>query len=143
MIAIESGIYTALFTRIGAFAAARVPPIPVAYPGVEFDPPTGAGKMWLEVSVFPNTTLAYAWSNNGPNEYRGFLQVGVVRRPGVGGVKPVLDLAAALIASVPKGAVAGDATITDEGSMASVLIADDRLTVPCTFRYRALSARTI
>lgn len=136
---IETDIYAGLFVAIEAFADARS--IPVAFPGRSFTPPTGGGKYWLEVAVFPNATLPYAWSDEGPNEYRGFVQVGVVQRPNNVGVFGVLNLAAALIEALPKGFVAGPATLTEEASMSSVLIADDRITVPCSFYYRALTSR--
>lgn len=114
---------------LATFATAQG--IPVAWPGVVFEPP--ATGSWLEMAWFPNETVNLTFGDG--SQYRGFGQVSCCCRPG-GGDGIALALADAVIAAFPKGTQLGIARVERKPWASSELSAPDRIAVPVTVRYQ-------
>lgn len=122
-------ILTAFLDRLQAFATAKG--LPVAYPGVHFTPPDAG--MWLEAAWFPNETRNLVLGNDG-SQLRGFGQVSCCARPG-SGILPVANLSGEVISHYAKGVLLGVATVEKKPWASSVLIGDERISVPVTVPY--------
>ena len=102
--AAEVAIETALLTEVAAFVSAQSPAvIRVAYPNVEFTPPTvGPTAKWLRASFLPADTLSPFMKHPGPNRHYGFMQVDVFWGVGGGDIAPA-RLAADIIQWFKRG----------------------------------------
>lgn len=129
----DAEIYDAFAVAVSTFAGALSSPLPVSFPDLQFDPP--ATGPWLEVAWFPNETQNYGIGNAGPSIHRGFGQVAVVQRKGVGLVDPMV-LAGGVLAAFAKGTLIGPARVYREGWISSVVQESDRVMLPITIPYR-------
>ena len=121
-----------------AMVAAKFPALPVAYPGLVFDPVKDApGKKWLEVQVFRNVPIDGANPDFAPLD-RGILQITVCVRKGVniahsGGL---LDIANQIRSAFPKNTQFSDGLkITATPYNLSVITEDDRIMLPVSMTY--------
>lgn len=143
---IDADIYDAFATAATVFAAAQSPPLPIAFPGVQFTPPDAGA--WLEAMFFPNETQNYGVGNSGPSQHRGFFQLAVAVRKGVGLVPPA-EVAGAVLAMFEKGTLWGPARVYRKGWISSVVqgsgVAEkvDRLILPVTIPYIASPPRDV
>lgn len=71
--ATEDDITAALFARIAALSL--TPAHPIAWPNVAFNPPPN--NRWLRVNEVPTLSQPVAVSQDGSNDYRGFVQIDV------------------------------------------------------------------
>lgn len=74
--------------------------VPVAWPGIDFDPPNEGA--WIEATLFENDPVDLAIANNGTVLDRGILQLAACGRPGAG-FMDLDDLARRIQAAFPKG----------------------------------------
>jgi hypothetical protein len=132
----DETIFQAFAVLLTTFGQQTSPATPVAYPGINFTPPS-TGE-WIELSWFPNETLNYGIPNDGPSIHRGFVQAMAYTRPGAG-VVGVTQLASAIISTYAKGLEVGGATIERKPWMSSVIQEGDKIMVPVTIPYRAAS----
>ena len=88
---LEAQIAHALLKRLQAMTLS--PPLPVAYPDVNFTKP--ASGMWLETSLFQAPTTGQALGFADSNSYSGFMQLTVVSPQNVG-VIATLQIVAAI-----------------------------------------------
>jgi len=135
---IDAEIYDAFAAAVTTFAGLLSPPLPVAFPNVQFEPPDSGP--WLEVSWFPNETQNYGIGNAGPSIHLGFGQIAVVARKGAGLAVP-MDIAGAALAAFTKGTLLGPARIYRKGWISSVVQEPDRVMIPVTLPYRAAPPR--
>jgi hypothetical protein len=135
---IEAQIASALLRRLQDLTL--TPPLPVAYPDVDFTPPHSG--MWLEAQMFPAPTEAVDIAHDGFNNYTGFLQVTVVA-PEAGGALPPLEVAAQIMRWFRRGTVMEDgaATVTIFKPPYASPTLQDRATTrtPVTIRYQAFA----
>lgn len=129
----DDAIYDDFAGKVGAFAAQFSPPLPVAYPGVNFDPPSSGA--WLEVQWFPNETQNYGTADNAPSLLQGFGQVSVCYRPG-GGIVSGLALATLIIAAFGKGAVLQNVRVYRKPWVSNVISDPERISHPITIPWR-------
>lgn len=131
----DAAIYSAFAVLVTSFAAGLSPPLPVAYPGIPFTPPT-TGE-WLELAWFPNETQNYAMDNAAGAVHSGFFQVAACERPGAG-IMVGATLAGAVVSAFPKGTAFSGATVERKPWISSVLVMDEKLIYPVTVRYRSM-----
>lgn len=113
------------------------PELPIAWPGISFDPSdTG---MWLEVSLFPNEPLDPVWDSDGCALQRGFLQVLVGYRPGLGQVR-ASEIADAVITHFGKGTALGPVIVKKKPWQSPPLTDPEKLYIPITIPYTGLTA---
>ena len=106
--------------------------LPVAYPGVNFTPPTSG--QWLEVAVFRNPEANQPIANRRGVE-QGILQIVLCGRAGIG-VRALLPLMNQVRALYPKGrAFASGHRIVDNANVLSPQIENDRLMLPVSMSY--------
>lgn len=88
--AAEVAIETELLQQVALFAAAQSPnTLRVAYPNVEFTPPTvGPTARWLRATFLPADSQSPFMRHPGPNRHFGFLQVDVFWGIGGGEIAP-------------------------------------------------------
>ncbi len=100
--AAEVAIETELLQQVALFVSAQSPAvIRVAYPNVEFTPPTvGPTVRWLRASFLPADTVSPFIRS--PNMHFGFMQVDVFQGIGGGDIAPA-RLAADIIAYFKRG----------------------------------------
>jgi hypothetical protein len=112
------------------------PPLPIAWPGIEIDPPEDG--MWLDALNFPNQPRDLAWDNDSCHDTFGFFQVRVYYRPSVGQVVPstVADL---LIDHFPKGLVLGPVRVRQRPWQSPAVTLPDKLYIPVTIRWRGIT----
>lgn len=131
-----TAILEAFATRLDAFTYSPQPPI--AWPGVKFKPP--ASGMWLEASLFPGDPESLAWENDSPNEVRGFCQILIGYRPGLGEVA-ASQLADALLAWFAKGTPLGPVRVSRTPTRAPSLPDEgNKIFIPVTIPYLAIVA---
>lgn len=123
-------IYNALAPLVTTFAAAQS--VPVAYPGITFEPPT-TGE-WLELLMFWNGNEEYGMAAAGPAVARGFARVLVHSRPGQG-INDAAALAEALIDAIPKGTQIGPALVERTPAMTGPITDGARIFHTITFRW--------
>jgi hypothetical protein len=112
------------------------PALPAAWPGINFVPPDSG--MWLEVLFFPNETENVAWGAESPVNAKGFFQVSVFYRPGIGQVQPsaIADL---IIAHYPKGLkFIGDVGVIKKPWQSPAVTDSDKLFIPVSIPYAGL-----
>lgn len=132
----SDSIYNDFAGRVSAFAAEFSPALPVAFPGVPFEPPS-AGQ-WLEVRWFPNETQNYGWEDDAPSLAQGMGQVSVCYRPG-GGIVAGLALANLVVAEFPKGTVLQDVRVYRKPWISSVIEQPQMVMHPVTIPWRGLN----
>ena len=104
-------IAAALEARLKAWAAAQVPPVPVAYENVAFTKPVD-GSPWLEAFLIPNLTMNNEVSG-GRKTHLGFFQVNcwVHKGSGMGRGRSLSQSIINLFPMLPKvGAISIEAT---------------------------------
>lgn len=112
------------------------PSVPVAWPGIDFNPPdTG---MWLEARLFPNEPRDLAWQDDSRHEDRGFFQIRIFYRPGAGQLKPS-QLADDLIAYFPKGLSLGPVCVKKRGWQSPAVTDEDKLFIPVTISWMGIT----
>ena len=126
----DSDIITAAFTRLTAISNAP----PIAWPGLNFTPPTSG--IWWEAAIFPNEPRNLTMGED-TAEHLGFLQIQVCYRPGVGLMMPTLN-AEAIIASFPKGTELGAVRVRQKPWLGPTIAAEGYLLLPVTIPYRGI-----
>lgn len=111
------------------------PGVPVAWPGISFDPPSGPEARWLEASIFPAEPDNIAWQSDSPHRYEGFIQVLVGFRPNRLGAKAAWDLAGHVIALYPKGTQIGPVKVSRRPGLGPLVAENGRNSIPVTIRY--------
>jgi len=94
-LATDKDILTGALSRMASYSTA----LPIAWPGVNFTPPS-EGR-WFEVRHFPNTPNNLAMGTDADQEFLGFLQVSVFDRPG-SGIVNMTEEAEGIVAHFPK-----------------------------------------
>lgn len=133
----DAMILAALIERLEALAF--VPPLPIAYPGVDF-PSAGETKSppYIALAFLPNQTRQVTLGDD-PQQKRGIFQATVVWGRGQGHIKP-LDAAGRIIGHFNNQVLwAGDVrvTIAAEPWASAPLQDDDRVRIPVTIPYFA------
>lgn len=111
------------------------PELAIAWPGIKFVPP--ATGMWLEASFFPSETENVVWNADGCYNAKGFFQICVFYRPGIGQIKPsaVADL---IIDNFPKGSFIGNVGVYKKPWQSPAVTLSDKLYIPVTIPYSGL-----
>lgn len=111
------------------------PVLPIAWPGIKLNPP--ATGMWLEALYFPSETENVTWGADGCYNAKGFFQVSVFYRPGVGQIKPsaVADL---IIAHFPKGSSIAGVGVNKKPWQSPAVTLSDKLYIPVTIPFSGL-----
>jgi hypothetical protein len=117
----EGAIKEALLARLSTLVLAPVHP--VAWPNVNFTPPTG--NRFLEPKVVPNTVDRLIIDTDGPHLRQGFLQINV--RDGLNQGTRIDDIAGAVAAHFPADlrlhhAIGLSVTITSDAEPSSMLV---------------------
>ena len=127
----------AIEARLAAWAAARVPALPVAWENVPFTPTTGA--TYLQAFLLPATTTGIDLAGAG-RTYRGVYQINVVAplNAGPGAAEGIADELADLFPLNLRVAVTG-LTLQVVTPVTAAQGAQDTtdFTVPVSFQYRA------
>lgn len=128
-------IFTSFCALVAAFANTSPRAIPVAWPGVAFNPPD-AGT-WLEVVTFNNDSFELGMVTSATVE-QGFFRVIACTRPGQG-VVTALQLADSIVSAFPKGSgITGTIGLERTPTISSPIIDGDSIKVPVTIRWRAI-----
>ncbi len=122
--------------RLATWAAAQTEPIPVAYQGVEFDPPAGR---YFRAFLLPNTTNSNTLDQT-HRQFRGIFQVSIVMPAGAGlggaeALVSALDELFTLTAPITSGSI--KVVITSPMSAATAINEDGRMVVPVSCGYQA------
>ena len=106
---------------------------PIAWPGVNFTPPSSGA--WLQVSLFENEPLQPGTANTAAVGLRGTLQISACGRPGTGFA--ALDtLADSVIAEFAKGTpVLSASRVIRTPYKLGDITADDKLMIPVRIEY--------
>lgn len=130
-----TSILTACLQRLETLGIS--PELPIAWPGINFtQPDTG---MWLEAKLFPNEPMNYSMDNDGCHAARGFFQVIVGYRPGVGQINPSL-IADAVIAHFSKGTPLGPVRVVKSPWQSPEITEGSFLMIPVTIPYYGLTS---
>jgi hypothetical protein len=129
-----TSVLSAFLTRLDTLAFS--PEIPIAWPGVVYDPPSTG--MWLEASLFPNEPRELSWDSDSCHDTRGFCQVSVFYRKG-GGQVDASTTADAIIAHFPKGLALGPVRVQKRPWQSPAVPLDDRIFIPVTIRYQGIT----
>lgn len=127
---VDSQIITAAFTKLAAINNAP----PIAWPGINFNPP--ASGIWWEATMFPNEPRNLTMDND-VAEHLGFFQVQVCYRPGVGLMMPIMN-AEAIMAALPKGTELGPVLVRQKPWLGPTVAFDDYLSLPVTIPWRGI-----
>lgn len=129
----NSTIYTSFCTALEAANLGYA----IAYPGLDFTPPTGA--FWLEVNYLPNDGIQDGLSNNSTTIEQGIFQVNAMGRKGSGagrGMIPTQRVAEELQAAFPKGTlISGLVRVSRTPYQMSPIQEGDKIMVPVTIPY--------
>ena len=116
-----------------------MPPLPIAYPGVAFNPPEGA---YLEATLIPNTNLNRGLGPNDSTQFRGIFQVTVVAPNNAGIIAPT-EMAAKIADHFERGTLIADGAlrvkIDGRPSLAPPISDTDRMSIPVSIRWHAFS----
>lgn len=134
----DADIWNAFSLAVEAFANSQSPAVPLIAQGVGGEPPSEG--LWIETKFFPNKSENYGLAARGPTILKGFCQVSIGCRPGVG-VMDSYEMADLVSASFKKGTVLGPARVEVEPWNSSPLEEPDRVYVAITIRYRASVTR--
>lgn len=129
----STAILTACIQRLDELGIS--PALPIAWPGVNFNPPDEG--MWLEAKLFPNEPTDPVWNADGCYNARGFFQVLVFYRPGVGQVQPS-EIADLIIAHFPKASYLGPVRVLKTPWQSPSVTDGDKLFIPITIPYSGL-----
>jgi hypothetical protein len=129
----NADIFDAFAAAVEQFGQTLAVPVPIAYPNVDFTPPTGIGALWLELAFFPNETANYALGNT--SIPRGFAQLTVGARKGFG-LMPALELVDLAILYFAKGSTMGPSRIEREPWALSPIQEPNMTLTPITIPYR-------
>lgn len=129
--ATDSDILNAALTRMAALSTS----LPIAWPGVNFTPPSEG--MWFEVRHFPNESENLAMNDNSKNIFLGFLQVSVYTRPG-SGIVSLTEEAEKIQAHFPKGQAFGPVQVRKRPSQSPPITDDGFIFIPVTIYYRGI-----
>lgn len=113
--------------------------VPVAWPGIPFNPPDGETSRWLEASIFPSESANIAWQNSSPSQFRGFVQVLVGFRPNRFGIRGPWQTAEAIVALYPKGTALGPAKVSSRPSLGPLVADGGKSYIPVTIPYRGVA----
>lgn len=130
--ATDKDILTGALNHMAAFTTS----LPIAWPGVNFTPPSEG--MWFEVRHFPNTPNNLVMDNAGDQEFLGFLQVSVFDRPGAGIVKAT-EQAEGIIAHFPKGTALGPVMVRVRPYLSPPIPEDNSIQIPVTVPYKGIA----
>ena len=105
----------------------------VAWPGVNFDPPTSG--TWLQVRFLPNSGSQPGYGVSDSVYKQGIYQVTACARPG-GGAIDLTDVAREIIDSFPRGTViSNNIRVTREPYDGSLISTEDKIMIPVTIEY--------
>lgn len=128
-----------LESKLSTFAAAQIPPLPIAFESQSFTPPSQtADNLWLECYLMPGPTISATVSAD-TNRERGIWCVNVWRpsNKGVGKLETVAEQIIKLFPVIPK---TGTVSIEQPGSKSKINItADGWACISLTFQYRVES----
>ena len=130
----DAKIAELLLSKIAAITL--TPALPVSWPDVQFTPPAGT---YLEVKLFPSTTLSPYLSNDDPDRFHGFIQVTVVSPAGQGELGPK-EIAGKISDQLSKSSFSGGGvtgSIVGRPTVHPALQATDRLWTRVRADYRA------
>lgn len=130
----EADIWAAFSAGVDSFAAQVSPPLQVIHQGTHGTPPDQG--TWLETRFFPNRTINYGLSANGPSEHRGFCQISVCYRGGAGIISG-LEFANEAVEYFNKGTLIGPARVESKPYVSSVVVLPERISHPVTIPYSA------
>lgn len=130
---VQTDIYTAAMTLLATIPTGTA----VAWPNVDFKPPSGADALWLAADHFPNQNRELVMGTDG-TLYLGFIQVKVYFRPNQGIVKALTE-AEAVVDLFPKGTALGIVRVEGVPSIAPPVYDDDSGFVPVTILYRGIA----
>lgn len=111
-------------------------PLPIAWPNVNFTPPS-TGE-WLEARHFPNTTRTLGWQADAKSEYLGFVQISVYFRPNTGIVTATTE-AQSIADHFAKGTLLGPVRVSQRASLAAAVFEDAFGFIPVTIPYRGIA----
>lgn len=119
-------------------------PLPTAFAGVPFDPPTADDAMWIELRDMPNEPDELVWGDNGPVMFKGILRILVYFRParGAEGQRRYLaavDQAEQVMAQYAKGTIAGPVRVSRRPWRSGIVEEDSGVFVPVTVPYRGIA----
>lgn len=126
-------IREAAYAKLLAFTYSPQPP--VLWPGKKQTPPDEG--IWLQVKLFPNEPFDENWSE-GCVDARGFLQIEVHFRPGMGEIEPS-ELADALIDYFPKELMLGPVRVKKRPWQSPPVEDGDEVFIPITVPYSGLT----
>lgn len=131
---IEAKIYNALAWHLSQLVFS--PAIPVAWPNIDFTPPS-SGK-WIRLHQIPAPTVPLSVDTGGANEYLGVTQISVFWPLNTGLVQPK-EVAAQIIDHFSRGTRIERESVTVEITQAycSAPIYEDRVMIPVTIFYRS------
>lgn len=95
--------------------------------------------MWLEAKLFPNEPLDPFWNNGASMQARGFFQVMVGYRPGVGQIGPS-EVADAICAHFSKGTALGPVRVRKSPWQSPEITDSDKSLIPITIPYMGFVA---
>jgi hypothetical protein len=130
-----TGILRAALEKLETFVYDPQPE--VMWPGIQSDPPDE--DMWLRPGFFPNNDMNIAWGDDSCVDSRGFFQILVYFRPGLGTVEPT-TLADALIRFFPKGLQLGPVRVRERAWQKLAVVEDEsKLFIPVRIPYLGLT----
>jgi len=112
------------------------PCLPVAYEGVDFEPPEDG--LWLEPKIFPNEPISIVWDNNDRQVDYGFFQVLVYYRPNKGSIEAA-EMADKIAQAFKKGTIVSSVTVEKTPHTTAIVADDDKLFIPVTIHYRGIT----
>lgn len=110
---------------------AFVTSLPIAWPGVNFTPPSDG--MWFELSLFPNEPDDLTYDDDDAITL-GFVQVLVNDQAG-NGIIGLIDEAENIIAHFPKGTDFGQVQVRKKPYMSPPVTDGNRIFIPVTIPY--------
>jgi hypothetical protein len=117
------------------------PGMPIAYPGIEFEPESG--QAYLEAVFLPNATVTRTVNTGGSNQYQGMLQVSVMHPVGKGALA-AMDIAGRVISHFARGTAIYGETIAvrviRQPFSAPPMTEPDWLRIPITIPYLCFAA---
>jgi len=126
-------ILSAFTTRLNTLAFS--PELPIAWPGINFDPPSTG--MWLEARFFPNEPGDLTWDVDGCLDTRGFCQVLVCYRPGTSQIS-ASEIADAIIVHFPKSTTLDAVRVRKSPWQSPAVDTEGRSFIPVTVPYRGI-----
>jgi hypothetical protein len=113
--------------------------LPIAWPGIDFNPPTGQSALWLEPSLFPADNDNIAWQGNAKVRFSGFFQVLVGYRNSPDGIKPAYEVAEQIVTLYAKGTALGPVAVSRRPSIGPPVADEGRNYLPVTIPYLGIA----